>query len=114
MELTFDEVARLPMPGDNVAIASRRLDEGDRIRWQDSVFQLDFTIPAGHRFAVEPIRAGEALLSWELPFGVATRDIAAGDYVCNDGILEALSLRTGLGFALPDQSNFADRIEPFT
>lgn len=114
MELTFDEVARLPMPGDNVAIASRRLDEGDRIRWQDSVFQLDFTIPDGHRFAVEPIRAGEALLSWELPFGVATRDIAAGDYVCNDGILEALSLRTGLGFALPDQSNFADRIEPFT
>ena len=25
----------------------------------------------GHRFAVEPIAAGEAVLSWELPFGYA-------------------------------------------
>jgi len=114
MELTFDDVARLPMPGDNVAIASRRLEEGTRIRRQDCVFELDFTVLHGHRFAVEAIPAGDALLSWELPFGVAARDIAPGHYVCNEGMLEALRGRSGIGFALPDQANFADRIQPLT
>ncbi len=114
MELTFDDVARLPMPGDNVAIASRRLEEGTRIRRRDSVFELDFTVLHGHRFAVESISPGDALLSWELPFGVATRDIAPGHYVCNDGMLEALSGRSGIGFALPGQANFTDRIQPLT
>jgi len=113
MELTFDDVARLPMPGDNVAIASRRLEEGSRIRRGGSVFELDFTVLHGHRFAVEPIRTGEALLSWELPFGVATNDIFPGHYVCNDGMLEALSGRSGIEFALPARANFADRIESY-
>ena len=69
MELTFDDVARLPMPGDNVAIASRRLEKGTRIRRRDSVFELDFTVLHGHRFAVETIPAGDALLSWECRSG---------------------------------------------
>ena len=113
MELTFDDVARLPMPGDNVAIASRRLGGGTRIRRGATVFELDRSVLQGHRFAVEPIRAGEALLSWELPFGIATRDIDPGHYVCNDGILEALSGRDLGGFVLPSQANFADCIEAY-
>ena len=114
MEFFFDDVARLPMAGDNVAIASRRLEEGTRIRRGDAQFELDFTILHGHRFAVEPIPAGDELLSWELPFGVATREIVPGNYVCNDGMLKALSGRSGLGFALPAQANFADRIQSYS
>ncbi len=110
--LAFKEVARLPRPGDNVAIASRRLDAGTSIRWRGAVLRLDTSILEGHRFAVDPIPAGEALLSWNLPFGIALEDISAGNYVCNAGMLEALRIRS-LDFQLPTEPNFEDRIESY-
>ena len=103
------EIGRLPLPGDNVAIATRRLAAGTAIDYNGVHFTLDHTIMEGHRFAVQPIAAGEALLSWELPFGVALGPIEPGNYVCNAAMLEALSIRR-LDFALPVEPNFADRI----
>jgi hypothetical protein len=108
----FHEVARLPLPGDNVAITTQRLEAGTRIRLETGEVTLEQTILEAHRFAVKPIRAGEALLSWELPFGYALRDIRPGEYVCNEAILEALSLRH-LDFPLPDEPNFEDDIRPY-
>src|SRR5205085_146815 len=66
----------------------------------------------GHRFAVQPIAAGESLLSWGLPFGAALRDMAAGAYAANAAMLEALHGR-GLPFPLPAEPNFSDAIPPF-
>ena len=108
----FDEVARLPMPGDNVAIATRPLEAGTRIERDGHTFELDHGLLEGHRFAVKAIAPGTDLLSWELPFGEAIVDIEPGTYVCNDGILEAMRLRT-LDFALPESPNFIDRIEAY-
>ncbi|RIK33884.1 MAG: hypothetical protein DCC55_34115, partial [Chloroflexi bacterium] len=65
------DIARLPLPGDNVAIATRRLDAGTTIHDGDRRFTLDYTVMEGHRLAIQPIAEGEALLSWNLPFGVA-------------------------------------------
>lgn len=90
-----------------MAIATRRLEAGTRIADGQITFALSHTVLEGHRFAVRPIRAGEAVLSWRLPFGTALRDIAPGDYVCNRDILEALRVRN-LNFALPDEPNFKD------
>ena len=108
----FSEVGRLPRPGDNVAIATRRLEAGTAIQCGDASVALDHTVLEGHRFAVQPIAAGEELQSWGLPFGVALRDIAPGMYACNQEILEALRGRD-LDLALPDEPNFQDRIEPY-
>ena len=108
----FEEVGRLPLPGDNVAIATRRLEAGTTIRYGDYSFGLDHTIMEGHRFAIKPIEAGELLLSWELPFGAATCSIGPGAYLCNVGMLEALGIRS-LDFDLPDEPNFEDRIESY-
>ena len=108
----FDNVARLPQDADNVAIATRRLDAGLTIEHNGAQFALDTTILVGHRFAIEPIGEGEPVLSWGLPFGVATRPIAPGQYVCNAGMIEALSGRA-LDFTLPQQPNFQDRITPY-
>ncbi|MCB0163985.1 MAG: UxaA family hydrolase [Anaerolineae bacterium] len=110
--LQLDAIARLPMAGDNVAIATRRLEAGTPIAAGDHRFILDYTVLEGHRFAVQPIAAGEALLSWHLPFGVALRAIEPGAYVCNTGMLDALRIRR-LDFALPAHPNFADRIPPY-
>ena len=71
--LTFDEVGRLPAPGDNVAIATRRIEAGTRVAHEGSEFTVPHTVLEGHRFAVERIGEGEDLLSWGLTFGQATR-----------------------------------------
>ena len=108
----LDTVARLPLDGDNVAIATRRLEAGLTIEHDGAHFTLDTTILVGHRFAIEPVAEGEPVLSWGLPFGMATRPIAPGEYVCNAGMIEALGQRA-LDFTIPQQPNFQDRIVPY-
>ena len=108
----FHDVARLPTPGDNVAIASRRLEAGTEVVSGNERFRLDHTLLVGHRFARQPIKTGAAMLSWGLPFGYASRDIAPGTYVCNARILEALRGRN-VDFELPAEANFTDKITPY-
>jgi altronate dehydratase len=103
----FGAVGRLPVPDDNVAIATRRLDAGAIIDHEGLAYPVDYTILEGHRFAIRPIAPGEALLSWGLPFGYATAPIAPGNYARNPKILKALATR-GLDFALPPDANFRD------
>jgi altronate dehydratase len=138
----FDEVGRLPAPGDNVAIATRRIEAGTRVVCEGSEFTVPHTILEGHRFAVEPVAEGEDLLSWGLPFGKALEDIGPGEYACNEKILRVLRERHGTllrldededpegthdqgggrlpggyrkeGLALPDEPNFRDaELEPY-
>ncbi len=104
----FDAIARLPAPGDNTAIATRRLEAGDEIEFAGRVYTLAATILEGHRFAVAPIAVDEPLLSWGLPFGRAVCAIAPGEYVCNARTLTSLRGRT-LTAVLPDAPNFVDR-----
>ncbi len=108
----FHDIARLPLPADNVAIATRRIDAGAVIQDGDRAYSLPDTVMEGHRFAVMPISAGAPLLSWGLPFGYAVDDIAPGQYVCNQSVLDALSTRA-LDFDLPCRPNFADSIRPY-
>src|SRR5258706_3755916 len=91
--LLFDKVARLPEPGDNVAIACQPLPSGTRIQLADGIVALPHTVLEGHRFAVRRIAPGQPLLTWGLPFGVAVREIARGDYICNEKILSSLAAR---------------------
>ena len=138
----FQEVGRLPAPGDNVAMATRRLQAGTRVSYGGSEFTLRHTVLEGHRFAVEPIAEGEDLLSWGLRFGCAIRDIAPGDYACNEKILRVLRERLRVspergededpegtsdqgggrvpggqdvvGLKLPEEPNFSDaELEPY-
>jgi altronate dehydratase len=109
----FREVGRLPAPGDNVAMATRRLEAGTRVSYKGSEFETPHTILEGHRFAVEPVEKGEDLLSWGLRFGRAVRNIAPGDYACNAKILKVLAERH-LGFELPPEPNFSDaKLDPY-
>jgi altronate dehydratase len=108
----FDDIARLPLPQDNVAVAVRRLPAGTRCRLDGEQLELCHTIMEGHRFAVRALAAGDHLLSWGLPFGTALRGVAPGEYVSNQGMLEALRQRR-LDFVLPDTPNFVDYIEPY-
>lgn len=96
-----------------MAIATRRLEVGTAIELSGRTCVLAHTVLEGHRFAVRPIKAGELLLSWGFPFGIATTDIATADYVCNRSILDALVLRKLDGAILPAQANFSDTLPAF-
>ncbi|HET7269894.1 MAG TPA: UxaA family hydrolase [Rubrobacter sp.] len=137
----FQEIGRLPAPGDNVAMATRRLEAGTRVSYEGSEFTVGHTVLEGHRFAVESVAEGQDLLSWGLRFGRAIRVIAPGDYACNEKILRVLrerfraspqrfeedpegtsdqgggrvpgGYRTG-GMMLPEEPNFRDaELEPY-
>ena len=112
MDHDFAAIARLPSPDDNVAIATQKLDCGTCIRHNGHQFQLSHTILEGHRFAIQSISESAPLLSWGLPFGFATRPIAPGDYVCNQKMIDSLSIRN-LPFALPETPNFSDKMAPY-
>src|ERR687898_691023 len=101
----FDEVGRLPAPGDNVAIATRRLEAGTRVTYEGSEFTVPHTVLEGHRFAVERITEGEDLLSWGLTFGKALNDIEPGDYACNEKILGVLRERHGTSLRLDEDGD---------
>ena len=108
----FLSVARLPAPDDNVAIATQRLEVETQIQYDDEQFSLSHSVLEGHRFAIQSIAAGEPLLSWGLPFGYASGSIVPGDYVCNQKMIDSLSIRN-LNFDLPNTPNFIDMIKPF-
>lgn len=112
MDYDFTEVARLPSPDDNVAIATQRLDEGTEIRYDGTQFRLSHTVLEGHRFSILPISVETPLFSWGLPFGFASRPIAPGNYVCNQKMIDSLSIRN-LPFALPATPNFIDKMAPY-
>lgn len=104
----LEAIARLPMPGDNTAIAIRRLEAGELVLLDGQPVPLSHTVLEGHRFAVRPIAAGALLCSWHLPFGAAIRPITPGDYVCNERTLKSLRSRS-VAAALPAVANFVDR-----
>ena len=112
MDYDFTSVARLPSAGDNVAIATQTLEDGTRICYEGQQFQLSHTILEGHRFAIQSISENAPLLSWGLPFGFSTCSIAPGDYVCNQKMIDSLSIRN-LPFALPETPNFSDKMAPY-
>ena len=110
--LKFEDVARVPSPGDNVAIVSRRLEKGTQLKTGSGTVELSATLLEGHRFALVPIGKGESVLSWNLPFGTAITDIEPGQYICNSDILQALSGRE-VQMDLPSRPNFESEIPAF-
>lgn len=110
--MRFEDCSRLPAPGDNVAIAVRRLERGTVLERDGARFEVRHTVLEGHRFVFAPVAAGEPLLSWGLPFGDATRALVPGEYLCNERILRALGERD-LDFELPESANFTDRFDRF-
>lgn len=95
----------IPANGDNTAIALRRIERNEPIRALNSV--ASDTVLDGHRVAAQPIRAGDLLLSWNLPFGRALRDIARGEYLRNARIIQTLRQRQ-IDFKVPTDANFED------
>lgn len=76
-------------PNDNVVVALRPLAEHTGL----GEITLVDDIPAGHKIAMRPIRAGEAVIKYGYPIGRASQDIAAGAHVHSHNLQSALAGR---------------------
>ncbi|MTI16516.1 altronate dehydratase [Rhodobacteraceae bacterium RKSG542] len=74
-------------PNDTVCVAIQALKSGDTF---EGVTLLE-DIPAGHKFALKPIAAGDDAIKYGYSIGKAKSDIAAGAHV------HAHNIKTGLG-----------------
>ncbi len=72
---------------DNVAVALCPLAKGSAAA--GVVLRQD--IPQAHKLALRPVAAGEAVIKYGYPIGIATADIAAGEHVHTHNLRTALS-----------------------
>jgi altronate hydrolase len=91
MALERPNVLRLN-PADNVVVAMRRLEAGERIDGEGVA--TSESIASGHKVAVRPILAGETVHKYGQVIGVATVDIAPGAHVHTQNLAMS-SLREG-------------------
>ena len=66
---------------DNVATALEPLDSGQTLRIGEITLTIADTIPRGHKVALRAIRAGERVIKYGSPIGLASSDIAPGAHV---------------------------------
>ncbi len=66
---------------DNVATALVALDAGRTIEVDGRTVLVRARVPSGHKVAIAPIGAGEPVVKYGSPIGLATAAIAAGDHV---------------------------------
>jgi altronate hydrolase len=81
-------------PGDAVALARRELEAGTKLEGAGRRVTVRDAIPHGHKVALADIAAGEQVLKYGQPIGIATQAIAAGAHV-HEHNLRSLS-REGL------------------
>ncbi|WP_260929762.1 UxaA family hydrolase [Novosphingobium sp. 9] len=94
---TIPEALRIA-ESDDVAVALKPLEKGQRTTCSDTSLILRDDIPAGHKFAVRAIEPGEAVHRYRAPIGTATRPIAAGEHVHSHNLATALRGEQGYVF----------------
>jgi hypothetical protein len=68
-------------PRDNIAVALRLLKAGESVNLDGVALTVERNTPVGHKLAAQPIAAGDVILKYNCPIGVATQSIAPGEYI---------------------------------
>jgi altronate hydrolase len=66
---------------DNVAVALRDLAADETLMLDGTAIRLAQPVARGHKFALRPIAAGEAIIKYGLPIGHALETIASGVHI---------------------------------
>ena len=88
------ECALLLSPDDDVAVTTRELPAGTRVRTATDEITLPTIVPRSHKLAVRTLRAGWAVHKYGQSIGTATADIAAGEHVHVHNLGIATTART--------------------
>ena len=66
---------------DNVATALQALEPGREVEFSGGAIAVREPVPSGHKIALKAIHAGEAVIKYGSPIGLATAEIPAGAHV---------------------------------
>jgi altronate hydrolase len=80
-EKELGEVAIVLREGDDVAVAKQRIPGGTALSLGGSTVVLAADVPAGHKFALRPIKDGVPVRKFGQIIGYATADIRPGEWV---------------------------------
>ena len=78
-------------PADNVAVAITPLLAGTTVTIGGTQITLNSDIPAGHKFLLCDLHAGEDVIKYGYPIGHLREDHRQGDFICHDHIQTNLS-----------------------
>jgi altronate hydrolase len=79
--ISLSSVAVHLRPSDNIAVAAKPLPEGATLEHHGERLAIQGRVGLGHKFAVAPIRKGDAIRKFGQIIGFASRDIAPGEHV---------------------------------
>ena len=72
--------------GDNCATSLEEIEQGDLLKFKDDSINIKQKIPLGHKFALNKIKKGEKIIKYGQIIGIATEDIAIGDWIHTQNI----------------------------
>lgn len=78
-------------PADTVAVALQTLREGETVTVDAQAITLRTDVPAGHKFALRPLRSGEHVIKYGQPIGETTAAVAAGEHIHTHNLHTLLS-----------------------
>lgn len=78
-------------PEDSVGTVLRDVAAGELLTIGEAKLVAAEAVPAGHKIALAPIRAGEPVIKFGYPIGTASAAIAAGDHVHSHNLATALT-----------------------
>jgi len=93
---------------DNVATALEPLEAGRRLDLSDISITTIEPIASGHKLALRPIAAGEPVIKYGSPIGVATADIPAGAHVHTHNLSGSRGRGDLQATALPSEPRLAE------
>ncbi len=89
-------------PSDNIAVAARGIPAGTTLDFDGGSVPLAGGIDLGHKFAVRPIKEGDAVLKFGQVIGFASKPIAVGEHVHVQNVkAEAFARDYAFGADLP-------------
>lgn len=79
--MTPDPKLLLLDPRDNVLVVRGRIAQGESLSIEGETIAAPQDFPLAHKLARQPVKAGETILKYGAPIGVATADIPRGAHV---------------------------------
>ncbi|WIW88229.1 altronate dehydratase family protein [Sphingobium sp. V4] len=86
-------------PEDQVAVALRALEAGERVEVGGAALHIEEPIGRGHKVALRPIAAGEPVNRYGWPIGTAKQDIAPGHHVHSHNLVTNLKAEEPYDYA---------------
>ncbi len=72
---------------DNICVAARNLQQGDRVRVGDAELQLNGSIAMGHKIATRAVAEGQPIYKYGHVIGITVESISAGDHVHSHNLI---------------------------